>query len=669
MQIKIVCDVMPGGYFIDGLYEILFNDYDYIFLNEDLSTWTAFGRAAEILAQEWRNTDEAQTVRNFLQGPCKELLLDQLGYGKEVLLRTDIPKTHVTHKIRADRNITLRCWAMNFYSADITLTWQRDGNNKTLDMEVIETRPSGDGTFQKWAAVVVPSGEEQRYTCYVNHQGLPEPITVRWEPLPQPSVPIMAIVTGLIIGAVLTGAVVTFLIWKKKTKRISSSAGKEECHNPGDYLAQVSLSGILGSGAKASQEAKASQRFPLPCFYYDSEGCVNETMKTFLNGECVQLLHAHLNYGKEIFLKTDTPKTHVTHKVRADGNITLRCWAMNFYPDEITMMWQRDGSKKALDMNVIETRPSGDGTFQKWAAVVVTSGEEQRYTCHVNHQGLPEPIIVKWEPPQPSVPIMAIVTSLVLGAVLTGAVVTFLIWKRRTMDKNPGSYSERNVEEGSQLTVQSQISCASEVANILGKPRAMWLESLRPWKPQTTKHRSQCRASRDSLFSLEECSHSLVTGYHTMHILTTCDVLPGGNFIHEIFELIFNGHDYLTPNEDLSTWTAVGKVAEILIQALDQSGLARTVKSFLEGECVQFLLQKLHHGKEILLRTELYLPHQPLSHPSKTRRWNLPEVGSCGGTASEELEDPAFRPGALGAASGDNLSTLIPVLFPLTTSF
>uniref|UniRef100_A0A8C6EUT0 Ig-like domain-containing protein n=1 Tax=Marmota marmota marmota TaxID=9994 RepID=A0A8C6EUT0_MARMA len=126
--------------------------------------------------------------------------------------------THVTHHPSPEGDVILKCWALGFYPKEITLNWQRDGEDQTQDMELVETRPAGDGNFQKWAAVEVPAGEEQRYTCHVHHEGLPEPLTLRWgKEGVRSTIPIMGTVAGLVVlGTIVIGAVVAFVFGKKK---------------------------------------------------------------------------------------------------------------------------------------------------------------------------------------------------------------------------------------------------------------------------------------------------------------------------------------------------------------------------------------------------------------------------------------------------------------------
>ncbi|XP_036131346.1 patr class I histocompatibility antigen, A-126 alpha chain-like isoform X3 [Molossus molossus] len=209
------CEVGADGSLLRGYHQSAYDGKDYIALNEDLRSWTAADTAAQITRRKWEEGGVAEHMRNYVEGRCLEYLRLYLEKGKETLQRADPPRTQVTHHPMSEREVTLRCWARGFYPAEITLTWQRDGEDQTQDMELVETRPAGDGTFQTWAALVVPRGEEQRYTCRVQHEGLPEPLTLRWVEEERP--PQTTFIVGIVVGVLvlLVAAVAGAVVWTR----------------------------------------------------------------------------------------------------------------------------------------------------------------------------------------------------------------------------------------------------------------------------------------------------------------------------------------------------------------------------------------------------------------------------------------------------------------------
>ncbi|XP_060225088.1 H-2 class I histocompatibility antigen, Q10 alpha chain-like isoform X4 [Meriones unguiculatus] len=237
-QCMLGCHVGPDGRLLRGYHQQAYDGNDHIALNEDLRSWTAADKAALMTKRKLEEAGAAERERAYLEAECVEWLRRYLEHGKDTLLRTDPPKAHVTHHPRPQGDIILRCWALGFYPADISLIWQLDGEDLTQDMELVDTRPAGDGTFQKWAAVVVPPEKEQDYTCHVHHEGLPEPLTLRWEP-PQPTVTIMAVIAVLVVlgAVVIIGAVVAVV---RKRRRNTGGRGRNYASAPGRNSTQCS---------------------------------------------------------------------------------------------------------------------------------------------------------------------------------------------------------------------------------------------------------------------------------------------------------------------------------------------------------------------------------------------------------------------------------------------
>uniref|UniRef100_L7N009 Ig-like domain-containing protein n=1 Tax=Anolis carolinensis TaxID=28377 RepID=L7N009_ANOCA len=106
-------------------------------------------------------------------------------------------------------------------------------------------------------------------------------------------------------------------------------------------------------------------------------------------------------YSGVIF--ADKPEVKVTRKEDYDGMETLICRVGGFYPKEIDITWTKDGEVWMQDVFHGLVSPNSDGTYYTWRSVTVDPKESERYKCHVEHDGLPNPVDVAWEEPGESI--------------------------------------------------------------------------------------------------------------------------------------------------------------------------------------------------------------------------------------------------------------------------
>lgn len=198
LQVALGCEVGADNS-SRGFWAYGYDGEDHLEFRPATLSWRA-APGAWATKMEWEGSSvRARQNRAYLERLCPEQLARLLELSAGALDRRVPPSVRVTRRV-ASAATTLRCQALGFYPPGITLRWLR--GRRALDAEPVEPLPNGDGTFQAWADLAVPPGEERAYACQVQHPGLEQPLAATWEPSVSGAL-VFGVISGTLSGVVL----------------------------------------------------------------------------------------------------------------------------------------------------------------------------------------------------------------------------------------------------------------------------------------------------------------------------------------------------------------------------------------------------------------------------------------------------------------------------------
>ncbi|XP_035382104.1 patr class I histocompatibility antigen, A-2 alpha chain-like isoform X2 [Electrophorus electricus] len=188
---------------------------DFISLDLNTLTWTAANDKAVITKNKWEATGtNAHQWKGYLENTCIEWLQKYVSYSRDTLERKDPPEVTLFQK---DSSSPVVCHATGFFPKGVAIFWQKNGEDLRENVELTETLPNQDGTYQKRSILTVSPEDlnKNKYSCVVHHSGLEKDLVLAFQPGVSIGVNVGAILAVLLL--VLVGCA-AFLIWRKKKK-------------------------------------------------------------------------------------------------------------------------------------------------------------------------------------------------------------------------------------------------------------------------------------------------------------------------------------------------------------------------------------------------------------------------------------------------------------------
>ncbi|KAG7317311.1 hypothetical protein KOW79_019609 [Hemibagrus wyckioides] len=467
------CEIDDDGT-IRGYEQLGYDGEDFISLDLEHVTWTAAKPQAVISKNKLDTEGAAPFEKFYLENICIEWLNKYVSHGRETLERKVRPEVSIFHKHSSPDVV---CHTTGFYPKEVVITWKKDGEVMLEDVELRETLPNQDGSFQKRSILKVSAEELQKhnYTCVVQHSSLDKEI-VKIIPRDGGSgVLRIGVLAAVLVIAVFVG----FLIWKKKSgfTQVSQNMNRKSTEKNKQVLflkvMRIRILNCYIMPLYSSLIRKTGGFHTLQRMYgceihddgtirgyeqlgYDGEDFISLDLehvtwtaakpqavisknklnfagaapfeKYYLENICIEWLKKYASHGRETLERKVRPEVSIFHKHSSPDVV---CHTTGFYPKEVVITWKKDGEVMLEDVELRETLPNQDGSFQKRSILKVSAEELQKhnYTCVVQHSSLDKEI-VKIIPRDGGSGVLRIG---VLAAVLVIAVfVGFLIWKKKS---------------------------------------------------------------------------------------------------------------------------------------------------------------------------------------------------------------------------------------------
>ncbi|KAI5088491.1 major histocompatibility complex class I UDA precursor, partial [Silurus meridionalis] len=218
LQMMYGCEVDDDGT-VRGFKQFGYDGEDFMSLDLKTLSWVATTPQSVISKHKWdSSTGWNKNDENYLKNICPEWLQKYLTYGKHVVERKDRPEASLFQEEISSPEVV--CHATGFFPKALMISWQKNGQDVLEDVQLRETLPNQDGSFQKRSILKVSAEELQKhtYTCVIEHSSLEKDLEL---PVSERRIlrdgGLIGIIVGVIVALVVLVAVVAgIVVWKKK---------------------------------------------------------------------------------------------------------------------------------------------------------------------------------------------------------------------------------------------------------------------------------------------------------------------------------------------------------------------------------------------------------------------------------------------------------------------